>query len=103
MLEGANATVAFYSLEMIQRMCTLQKSDSADLMLLDKRTCLALARNPAVMNPLVHFLLANAASIPASDLEYVAATKHRLLADMARVENEPNLVVGLDNLLPPGR
>lgn len=102
MLEGGNAIVALYNTDAILRMYTLQIGDATNPELLDKRMCSALARNPAVMTPLVRFFIANVSETPSTDLEFVAIRMFPILSDLFR-SADMRVATSASTLLPPGR
>lgn len=76
-------------------------SDIEGALLVNKRLCSTLLRNPAVMNPLVRFMISNVAQTPVTDLELLATRAIILFKTIQAAGGKPFNMVMQDQL--PGQ
>lgn len=100
LLAGASPRVALRTLDTLTNMMMLPHVEASAPVLLDKRLCSALLKNPAVMSPLVQFVFLHGDETPASDLELVALKGGPMINNLGSVEKLPVSFASCDSFSP---
>lgn len=62
-----------------------------------RRLCLALLKNPAVMNPLLTFMVIHSSETPSKDIEWAAMFAQTVLYTLRTGSRRPGIRIGVDN------
>lgn len=101
--ECPSPVVAVQSVDLLQSIFTLPKDEFKSSDILDKRVCSALLKKPAVMTPLLRFLLVNATETPVSDQELAAIRAMPVIECLLCSSDKKELTTAGHCSLPPGR